>query len=207
MGAVALTMKLIYSHCLIRFNISSEKNDFGFNSIQKINFSNNFTFKCNQKHLTLMLSRSRSTSDHHLNKLGRPNIQNVTYQVPRSSAFWFWRFLKGFYHIWACRPSWSSDQNNLYKSWLTYCKESSYEIWVQLGKWFVRKLCFNILMGLQYERLGWKVKGQPWPLELIYSHCPIRLNISSENNDIGFSSFQEINFPKISPFKCIRKQI
>ena len=39
MGAVALTLKLIYSHCLIRFNISSENNDFGFNSIQKINFS------------------------------------------------------------------------------------------------------------------------------------------------------------------------
>ena len=39
MGAVALTLKLIYSHCLIRFNISSKNNDFGFNSIQKINFS------------------------------------------------------------------------------------------------------------------------------------------------------------------------
>ena len=30
---------LFYSHCLIRFNISSENIDFGFNSIQKINFS------------------------------------------------------------------------------------------------------------------------------------------------------------------------
>ena len=39
MGVVALTLKLIYSHCLIRFHISSENNDFGFNSIQKINFS------------------------------------------------------------------------------------------------------------------------------------------------------------------------
>ena len=32
--------------------------------------------------------------------------------------------------------------------------ESSHEILVQLGQWFVRKLCFNILMGLQHE--------QPW---------------------------------------------
>ena len=38
MGAVAMTLKLIYSHCLIRFNISSENNDFGFNSIQKSSF-------------------------------------------------------------------------------------------------------------------------------------------------------------------------
>ena len=35
MGVVALTLKLIYSHCLIRFNISSENNYFGFNSIKK----------------------------------------------------------------------------------------------------------------------------------------------------------------------------
>ena len=51
MGAVTLTLKLIYSHCLIRFNISSENNDFGFNSIQKMNFSKKFTFKCNQKQI------------------------------------------------------------------------------------------------------------------------------------------------------------
>ena len=37
--------------------------------------------------------------------------------------------------------------------------------------------------------------------------CHIRLNISSENNDIGFISFQKINFSTISPFKCIKKQI
>ena len=51
-----------------------------------------------------------------------------------------------------------SDQNILYKFWLTYHKESSYEILVQLGQWFVRKLCVNILMGPQYER-PW-LKGQ-----------------------------------------------
>ena len=33
------------------------------------------------------------------------------------------------------------------------------------------------------SNLSWKVKGQPWPFELIYSYCLIRLNISSENND------------------------
>ena len=46
-------------------------------------------------------------------------------------------------------------------------------------------------MELQYEQLSWKVKGQPWPLELIYGHCLIRLNISSENNDFGFNSIQK----------------
>ena len=33
------------------FNISSENNDFGFNSIQKFNFSKKFKFKCNRKQI------------------------------------------------------------------------------------------------------------------------------------------------------------
>ena len=32
------SLKLIYSNCLIRFNISSDNNDFGYNSIQKTTF-------------------------------------------------------------------------------------------------------------------------------------------------------------------------
>ena len=54
------------------------------------------------------------------------------------------------------------------------------------------KLCFNILMGLQYEP-PW-LKGQS--LELIYSRCHIRLNISSENIEFGFNSFKKMNFSK-----------
>ena len=45
-----------------------------------------------------------------------------------------------------------SAHNNLYKFWLTNHKELLYEIWFQLAKWFLRKLCFNVLMGLEYER-------------------------------------------------------
>ena len=53
MGAVPLTLKLIYSHCLIRFNISSKNNDFGFNSIQKINFSKNSHLNANESKFDL----------------------------------------------------------------------------------------------------------------------------------------------------------
>ena len=155
------TLKLIYSHCLIWFNISSEKNDFGLNSFQKMKFSKKKShLNALGRNLTLTLSRSRSTSVHRLNKFSRPHIPNATYQVPSSSAFSFWRrrFLNGLYYIWAWQSSWSCDQNILHKFWLTYHKESSHEIWVHLGQWFVRKLCFDILMGLQYE---WpKQKGQ-----------------------------------------------
>ena len=57
------------------------------------------------------------------------------------------------------------------------------------------------------SELSRKVKGQPRPLELIYSNYLIRLYISSENNDVGFHSFKKISFSEIFPFKCIRKQI
>ena len=48
-----------------------------------------------QKHkepnFTLPQNRSRSTQDHHLNKLDSTRAPDAAYQVSRSSAFWFWR--------------------------------------------------------------------------------------------------------------------
>ena len=61
-----------------------------------------------------------------------------------------------------------------------------------------------MLAGLQYEE-PWQ-KGQPWPLKLNYSHCPIRLNISSEKMTLALTVFKKSTFQKKS-FKCIRKQI
>ena len=97
--------------------------------------------------MTLTLSKSRSTQNHHLNKLCRPHIPDATYQVPRSLTFWFWRrrFLKGFYHIWAWRPSWSCDQDHLNKLSFPHPKESPYEISVQLAQLFQRRRYLKML--------------------------------------------------------------
>ena len=54
-----------------------------------------------------------------------------------------------------------------------------FEIWGQMTVWLPRKICLNILMS----DLCQKVSGQPWPEVLIYSHCLIRLTISSKCND------------------------
>ena len=51
--------------------------------------------------------------------------------------------------------------------------------------------------------LGGKVKGHPWPLKLISSHCLIRFNISSENNDFGFNSIQNQLFKKKSHLNAL----
>ena len=91
-------------------------------------------------------------------KIGRPHISNATYQVPRSSAFWFWRrfFWKGFYHIWGWRPSWSFDQDHLNKLLFPHPKESPNEISVQLAQWFQRR-CLKKLTD-----------GRRTPVSLIY---------------------------------------
>ena len=70
-----------------------------------------------------------------------------TKEVPRALTFWFWRrrFLKGFYHIWAWRPSWSCDQDHLNKLSFPHPKESPYEISVQLAQWFQRRRCLKML--------------------------------------------------------------
>ena len=46
-------------------------------------------------------------------------------------------------------------------------------------------------------------EGQPWPLELIYSHCLIMFNISSENNDFGFNSIPKTTFQKNSHLNAL----
>ena len=47
------------------------------------------------------------------------------------------------------------------------------------------------------------MKGQLLPLGLIYSHCPIRLNISSDYNDFGFNSFKKSTFQKKNPLNAL----
>ena len=51
--------------------------------------------------------------------------------------------------------------------------------------------------------LKWKVKGQPWPLGLIYSHYPIRLNISSDYNDLASTVSKKSSIQKISHLNAL----
>ena len=80
---------------------------------------------------------------HYLNKVGSIRAANAAYQLSRSSAFWFQRFLKFFYHIWAWRPSWSCDQDHLNKISFPHPIEAPYEIWLWLAQWFLRRRCLK----------------------------------------------------------------
>ena len=47
--------------------------------------------------------------------------------------------MKGFYHIWAWRPSWSCDLDFLYTHWFPIPIDASYKIWLWLAKRFQRR--------------------------------------------------------------------
>ena len=140
-----------------------------------------------------------------MNKLGRPNTPNATYQVPRSSAFWFWRrrFLKGFYHIWAWRPSWSCDQDHLNKLSFPRPKESPYEIWVQLAQWFQRRRCLKMLTDGRTDgrRSDWCTISSPMSLRLRWAkkHEYLSLCFWGKNEKI----WQRKNIPFYSISCCI----
>ena len=84
--------------CLIRFKISCKYYDFHLKSYRNMNIIRLFQYKYIRNQTGMAVKRSRSTQIHHLCKLGRAHIPNVTYQVPRPLVFWFQRrrFLKGF---------------------------------------------------------------------------------------------------------------
>ena len=49
------------------------------------------------------------------------------------------KILKGFYHIWAWRASWSCDMDHLYKLSFPLSKEAPHKIWLWLAKRFQRR--------------------------------------------------------------------
>ena len=49
------------------------------------------------------------------------------------------KIFKGFYHIWAWRPSWSCDLDFLYIHWFPLPIDASYKIWLWLAKRFQRR--------------------------------------------------------------------
>ena len=55
------------------------------------------------------------------------------------------KIFKGFYHIWAWRPSWSCDLDHLYKLSFPLPKETPHKIWLSLAKRFQRRRCLNIV--------------------------------------------------------------
>ena len=106
--------------------------------------------------LTLSYNRSRSSQGHDLYTHCSTLAIDVSCQVSLKSVRRFQRrrFLKGFYHIWAWRPSWSCDLDYLYTHWLPIPIDASHKIWLCLAKWFQRRRCLNIMAIYMYIAPG-----------------------------------------------------
>ena len=81
---------------------------------------------------------SRSSQGHDLYIYCSTISMDASHQVSLKSIYWFQRrrYLKGFYHIWAWRPSWSCALDYLYIHWFPHPIDASQKIWHQLAKRF-----------------------------------------------------------------------
>ena len=64
---------------------------------------------------------------------------------PKASSVLEKKIFKGFYHIWAWRPSWSMDRNHFSNFSFPQPKEAPYEIWVKLAQRLQRRSRLKML--------------------------------------------------------------
>ena len=55
------------------------------------------------------------------------------------------KIFKGFYHIWAWRPSWSMERDHFSNLLFPQPKEAPYEIWAKLAQWLPSRSLLKIL--------------------------------------------------------------
>ena len=78
----------------------------------------------------------------------RTKIQPKAYSVLEKKIF------KGFYHIWAWRPSWSTDRDNFSNLLFPLPKVAPYEIWAQIGSDDSEEKSFEILNNFPIQMYG-----------------------------------------------------
>ena len=64
---------------------------------------------------------------------------------PKASSVMEKKIFKGFYHIWAWRPSWSMDRHHFSNLSFLHPEEAPYEIWAKLAQRLQRRSCLKML--------------------------------------------------------------
>ena len=64
---------------------------------------------------------------------------------PKASSVLEKKIFKGFYHIWAWRPSWSTNRDHFSNLLFPQPKEAPYEIWTKIGPEAPEEKLFEIL--------------------------------------------------------------
>ena len=78
---------------------------------------------------------------------------------PKASSVLEKKIFKGFYHIWAWRPPWSTNRDHFSNFLFPLPKKAPYEIWAKLAQRLQRRSCLKILTFFPYNC----IRKQNWP--------------------------------------------
>ena len=76
---------------------------------------------------------------------------------PKASSVLEKKIFKGFYHIWAWRPSWSTNRDRFSNLLFPLSKEAPYEIWAKLAQRLQRRSCLNFWTFFPYKCVRSKI--------------------------------------------------
>ena len=88
----------------------------------------------------------------------RPRWQMQRFS-PKASLVLEKKIFKGFYHIWAWRPSWSTSQDHFSNLSFPQPKEAPYEIWAKLAQRLQRRSRLKFWTFFPYKC----IRKQNWP--------------------------------------------
>ena len=102
-----------------------------------------------------------SIYDIYFSNFGRPPVPDGLCKdsAIRRPRFWRRRFFKGFYHIWAWRPSWSKKRNHFSNLSFPQPKEAPCEIWAKLAQRLQRRSRLKFWTFFPYKC----IRKQNWP--------------------------------------------
>ena len=78
---------------------------------------------------------------------------------PKASSVLEEKIFKGFYHIWAWRPSWSMNRDHFSNLSFPQPKEAPYEICAKLAQRLQRRSCLKFWIFFPYKC----IRKQNWP--------------------------------------------
>ena len=124
--------------------------------------------------------------DHCFSNFGRPPVSDdfSKHSAPRHPRFWRRRFFKGFYHIWAWRPSWSTNRNHFSNLSFPKPKKVSYEIWAKLAQRLQRRSRLKFWTFFPYKC----IRKQNWPY---------RKKVKYQCTTIILATLVDLSFPMI----------
>ena len=70
---------------------------------------------------------------------------------PKASSVLEKKIFKGFYHIWAWRPSWLTNRDHFSKFLFPLSKEAPYKIWAKLAQRLQRRSCLKFWTFFPYK--------------------------------------------------------